>query len=366
MKQISYSAIIKFSNCRRAYKYLYVDNLVPIVISEALSFGTLWHEVLADTYESAEQQQSFIPPQGKNYAQLLAMSAGYLRQYQDHFKVLAVELPFEIYIRPPHAGRAMRGVRFKGIIDLVIERDDGIWIVEHKTARTIDGKYLSKLWHDFQIMLYAYAYQELTGKKVQGIIYNIVKKSQIKQGAGETNGDFNARVTAALSKHNKETLQRVGETETEYQRRYQEACAKSQNNKSSAKRKMPETDEEFQERVTVTWEKRKEKLTQKLPEPDELFLKRLMLQYENPEMFHRQEILCTDRGLREVKKELWEMARAMKSTDYYKNRAQCNVYGECEYFKICRSGENPLTTENHYKEREKNVTNKEDGKSNEF
>jgi hypothetical protein len=232
---------------------------------------------------------------------LTAMFNGYRKRWGEFIGIIhAIELPFEIKIKPPHKGRAARGVRFRGVIDMVIERDDGIWIVEHKTTKCIDGKYLDRLWHDLQIMLYAYAYQEMTGKKVRGIIYNVVQKTGIKQGKGES--------------------------EQEYKERYAELCANNKSGKSKAKQKKPESDEDFKQR--------------------------LMEVYKNPDMYHREEILCDNRRIEEVKKELWDTHKEMKSTNYYKNSSQCFVYGECPYFKICNSGENPIVIANFYKQKE--------------
>jgi hypothetical protein len=305
MNKISYSGISTFCNCRRAYCYRYIDNIEPIHVSDALSFGKAWHAVLAGMYIAKKTGYgAHMMLAHEKILQLKAMLEGYKKLYnydtEGTYGILGIELPFEIMIRPPHKGRAARGIRFRGFIDLVIERDDGIWIMEHKTTSSIDGKYIDKLWHDLQIMLYAYAYQEMTGKKVKGIIYNIVQKSRLKQVKGESVEEFNAR--------------------------YTELCAKSKTGKSNAKRKMPETDDEFQER--------------------------LIKQYSNADMFHREEILCDERRLKEVQSELWNIQKEMKSNNYYKNRAQCFVYNECPYFKICNSGENPIIIQNHYKERE--------------
>jgi RecB family exonuclease len=301
MKKISYSGIRKFCNCRRAYRYNYIDNIVPVIEPDSLVFGTAWHEVLAHYYD--QETISLIDSSKiRKEPHLNAMLKGYCNMYvdKDFKKILAVELPFEIYIRSPHKKRALKGIRFRGIIDMVVERNDGnIWIIEHKTASIIDGKYIDRLWHDLQIMLYAYAYQEMTGKKVTGIIYNVAQKTRIKQGKGETPEEYNAR--------------------------YTELCAKSKTGKSSAKRKMPETDQEFEDRLNKV--------------------------YENPEMFHREEILCDTRRIEEVKSELWDIAKSMNTKDFYKNRSQCFNFGECEYFRICNSGENPIVIENYYKER---------------
>jgi hypothetical protein len=284
------------------------------VENDSLSFGKAWHMGLELAYNGDPGDiLACFAESPKHEKYLKAMFFGYKNLYKptESFNVIATELKFEIFIRPPHKGRAARGIRFRGVIDMVIERDDGIWIMEHKTAGCINGAYIDKLWHDLQIMLYAYAYQEMTGKKVTGIIYNIAQKSRLKQRGGETEAEFNAR--------------------------YTEAIAKSKTGKTSIKRKMPETDEEFQDRLNK--------------------------QYEDPSMFHREEILCDDQRIQQVKKELWEIHKAMKTKNFYKNRAQCFVFGECEYFKLCNAGENQIIIDNYYKKKggkRINATNEKD------
>jgi hypothetical protein len=76
-------------------------------------------------------------------------------------------------------------------------------------------------------------------------------------------------------------------------------------------------------------------------------------------MFHREKIFIDPRRKKEVEKELWQITQDMgRCKDFYKNRSQCYIFGECEFFKICNSNDNPLIIQNYYKERE-NVTNRE-------
>jgi hypothetical protein len=70
-------------------------------------------------------------------------------------------------------------------------------------------------------------------------------------------------------------------------------------------------------------------------------------------LFHREEILIDKTRKREVEQEIWQITQDIgKCKDYYKNRSQCYGFGECEFFKICNSKDNPLIIQNHYKERE--------------
>jgi len=300
--RLSYSSVRQFCNCRRAWYWRYIRGLESCVKSDALTMGSAWHEMLEAHYSGLGHMSS-------DSHLLNAMFTGYRNKYTDRekglFTVVATELPFEIMLRHSEKSRALRGVRFRGIIDMVVRKSNGeLWLVEHKTAKTIDGRYISKLWHDLQIMLYAYAYQQSSLEKVTGIVYNVVKKAGVKQHAGETEAEYETRLSGLI--------------------------AKSKTGNSSAKRKMPETDEAFRARL------------------DEI--------YTGDEMYHREEILCDDVRLVEVQDELYELAREMMASKregaFYKNRAQCQCYGECEFYAICTSGNNPTVIDNHYQQRE--------------
>ncbi len=57
-----------------------------------------------------------------------------------------------------------------GKADAIVQRSDGMYLLEHKTAASIDGNYLDKLWTDTQIALYCYYLREL-GYPIVGVIY---------------------------------------------------------------------------------------------------------------------------------------------------------------------------------------------------
>jgi hypothetical protein len=138
--------------------------------------------------------------------------------------VVEIEKEFVGEIRNPDTGRQSQTFRIAGKVDGIVRCHDGLYLLEHKTASTVDASYLDKLWTDTQIALYCYYLREL-GYPIVGVIYNVLLKSRLKQGKGET--------------------------QEEYEVRHAELAAKNKSGKSTAKRQMPETDEEFQARLTL-------------------------------------------------------------------------------------------------------------------
>lgn len=298
MNHISYSAIRTFCNCRKAFKFRYLDRIESIKRADYFSFGSVIHSCLEAYYNGKRYKEIIdvnypdtIIDKKQEYSEALAsaMMKGYVKKYDDdlmNFKVIGTEIDFELPIINPLTKRRSRKYNLHGKIDMVIKKDGGLWIVEHKTASQVYAGYIDRLWHDLQIAIYLVKYEELTGLKIDGIIYNVIKKAQIKL-------------------------------------------------------KKTETIDEFKERLSEKY-------------------------MTDPDMFFRTEIFIDEERKLEVKRELWNIAKAMNTDNIFKNRSQCYIFGECEYFKICNSNDNPMVIQNYYKERENATTNgkeQEDNKS---
>jgi hypothetical protein len=300
MENISYSGMRLFNNCRRAFKLRYKDRLEPKYAADALSFGKLIHECLAMWYGKAKEDTIFKlinnnykdldRGNNKHYKALAtALVEGYISKHMDVDKTLNIvdiEFAYDVPIINPKTGRHSKKFRMHGFIDMVTEDINGdIWLWEHKTAAAINENYIERIWHDQQIMIYAINYELMTGRKVKGIVYNVIQKVQLRQGKNETFDEFTFRLTD----------------------RY---------------------------------------LT-------------------DDSLYHGEAILTDNLRLREVRNEIWQITQEIgQCKSYYKNRSQCHGFGVCQYFKICNSGDNPLTIQNYYKEREDYVTDTKEEESN--
>jgi len=155
---------------------------------------------------------------------------------------------------------------------------------------------------DFQITLYADYIERFMNIKIAGILYNVVAKAQIRQGQGET--------------------------EEAFEKRRAELIAKSKTGKSSAKRKMPESDVDFQERLAG--------------------------KYREDGMFYRELLYLSRDQFDMLHSEVWELTQqlllARRTGRWYKNTDYCFHYNRpCSYFPICRSNGNPNVVENLYR-----------------
>jgi RecB family exonuclease len=314
---LTYSALNTFRNCPRKYKNRYLDNLRPRERPDALSYGSVIHTAIELWYRSSDAESrlrdvlAYINDAFENrvvdsnqmvqWHLATAMIRGYAERYAtEEFEIVEVEKEFVGEIRNPDTGRQSQTFRIAGKVDGIVRCHDGLYLLEHKTASTVDASYLDKLWTDTQIALYCYYLREL-GYPIVGVIYNVLLKSRLKQGKGET--------------------------QEEYDVRHAELAAKNKSGKSTAKRQMPETDDEFQSRLTE-W-------------------------YSRPDAFHREFIYLSEDRLAMLQDEVWEITQqyldARRRGKWLLNTSNCFSYQRpCEYLAYCQSGFNPNVADNLY------------------
>ncbi len=316
----TYSMWNLFRNCRKAAHWRYVLHVVPLEKDRNLSFGSLIHECLEqwhrdrdlgqvlDRIDRACANRGQDEEQRRVWHLATAMMKGYAARYsQEDFEVVALEKTFEGEIVNPETEASSRSFVLAGKVDGIVRRGDEHFLLEHKTAAAIDASYLERLWTDFQITLYAHYVEQALGIRIAGVLYNVLLKARLQQGSGETEAEFEARRA--------------------------ELIAKSKTGKSSAKRRMPETDEEFQERLAA--------------------------KFAEPGSFHREALYLSRDQLTALRAELWELTQAFldarRRDVWYQNTSFCFQYGRpCSYFALCRSGGAQNVLDNFYRRQEPN------------
>ena len=310
----TYSMWSLFRNCRKACEWRYVKELVPLSRDHNLSFGSLIHECLEKWHRSRdlsvvlEHIDKSFPNRFADDAQksdwhlATAMMQSYAARYPvEEFDVVFLEKTFEGKIINSATGAPSRSFVLAGKVDGIVCINGKFYLLEHKTASQMDSDYLEKLWTDFQVILYSNYIEQVFGIKITGIIYNILVKARLQQGKGET--------------------------EAEFETRRAELLAKSKTGKTSATRKMPESDAAFHDR--------------------------LMTKYEEPDMFHRETLYISRNQFQTLQTDLWELTQQFldcrRRGIFYQNTSYCFFYHRpCAYFALCRSGGNPNVIENFY------------------
>jgi hypothetical protein len=306
-----------FRDCRKACDWRYFQELVPIERAHSFAFGSVIHQCLEIWHLNRDIASviNFInriyinrnsdEREKADWHLAKAMMTGYARIYpEENFEVVALEKEFSGPIINPETGAESKSFVLAGKVDGIVKLDNAYYLLEHKTASQIDAGYLDRLWTDFQITLYSWYVEKYLGYKISGVVYNILAKAKIKQSQGETEAEFEERRDALI--------------------------AKSKTGKSSAKRKMPETDDEFQARLAE--------------------------KYSDPQMFHREILYISRDQFVELQAELWELSQAMlgarRRDAFYRNTSYCFLYNRpCAYYPLCSSNGNSNVVENMYEKK---------------
>ncbi len=310
----TYSMWSLFRNCRKAVEWRYLQQLVPLQRDRNLHFGSLIHECLElwhrerdlarvlDLIDRRCAARAQDEDQQRDWHLATAMMRGYAARYPaEDFEIVALEHVFEGPIVNPATGAASRSFRLAGKVDGIIRAGQEYFILENKTVSQIDSDYLERLWTDFQITLYAHYVEQTMGLPITGILYNVLVKARLQQSKGETEEEFEARRAELL--------------------------AKSKTGRTAARRREPESDEEFQRRLNE--------------------------KYADPAMFHREMLYLSRDRFDVLRSELWELTQAFLDARrrgvFYQNTAFCfNYQRPCPYFALCRSNGNPNVVENFY------------------
>ena len=316
----TYSMWNQFRNCRKAAELRYLQHLVPLERDRNLHFGSLIHECLElwhrqrdlarvlDLIDRRCTARAQDEDQKRDWHLATAMMRAYAERYaEEEFEVVALEHVFEGPIVNPATGAASRSFRLAGKVDGIVCIDGEYFLLEHKTASQIDADYLERLWTDFQITLYAHYVEQTLEIPVTGILYNVLVKARLQQSKGETEEEFEARRAELLTK--------------------------SKTGRTAARRREPESDEDFQ--------------------------RRLAEKYSDPAMFHRERLYQSREQFDTLRAELWELTQAFLDARrrgvFYQNTSFCfNYQRPCPYFALCRSNGNPNVIENFYQRVEPN------------
>jgi hypothetical protein len=312
----TYSFWNAFRNCRKACEWRYLRELVPISRDQALSFGTLihtclemWHggsglDAVLDFIDRSLPNRAQDESQKSDWHLATAMMNGYAARYPtEDFEIVALEKTFEGKIINPATGACSRSLNIAGKVDGIVRMraTRECYILEHKTASQVDADYLERLWTDLQITLYAHYIEQTLGIKVAGVIYNVLVKAKLQQGKGETEAEFEARRAELL--------------------------AKSKTGKSSATRKLPESDEDFQARLAA--------------------------KYGEPDMLHREALYISRDQFDAMRSDLWELTQQFldcrRRDAFYRNTSYCFAnHRTCAYFPLCRSNGSENVIANFY------------------
>lgn len=200
---ISYSLLCKFRNCRERFRISTVEGLKPSERRDAMEFGTIFHKALEFTAQGKTTSQ-VITQLLKFYKNssvdpmLVKQSCILVPHYNKYYatekhKYVAQEEVFDVPYKSVTTGRM---IRIRGRRDEMFIRNGALWLQENKTKTRIDeDKILKTLPFDLQTMLYVWSMtHDYKGKKIGGVLYNVIRRPGQKQGAKETDNEYLQRI----------------------------------------------------------------------------------------------------------------------------------------------------------------------------
>lgn len=154
-----------------------------------LSLGRIVHEALQVGYDTGrpfpeayrELLPEYEPAESTLFAEFrerakedlrlgLQMMKGYQKWYKQadaDFRFLATETYWDF------VSLGDNGARLSGVFDALVERDDGLWVLDFKTTKRSITDWTTQ---DLQATAYVHAAREMYGEEVQGVIFRFLLK----------------------------------------------------------------------------------------------------------------------------------------------------------------------------------------------
>jgi hypothetical protein len=215
-----------FLDCRKEWKYAWIDKIEPKRQDNKLFFGTLFHKFLEAYYmngcdfsQALSELDKFVAEQDMSgmeqfeiddlFRLLHGVAVNYHERYgidDKKFEILGTEVEFLVYLDG--------GIYMNGTIDLIYKLDGKVRFADHKTVASLT-MYEDKSKMDRQISRYWWAlqqiskgvgfvknaatgefepWQELLGLEIDGFDYNLIAKDfpkepkQLKPKKGQSIG----------------------------------------------------------------------------------------------------------------------------------------------------------------------------------
>ena len=199
---LSYSKISLFTECPRKFKFAYVDK-IAIPENRSMLIGSALHWLLQRYYSKID-----IVPEHEFEKEIIDVAQRilekYIQKYKliDDFKTIDHEVPFTF---------KRNDITWNGKIDLVIEKDNKLYIVDHKySSRKFIESFMAL---NFQGVLYYYYYGYVLGKNVTGIIWNTIScpNKLLKDGSLSTTLEMQRFITYKTDKEVNKMWQTIDE-----------------------------------------------------------------------------------------------------------------------------------------------------------
>lgn len=191
---LTYSRLRLRMNCPYAEHLRYEQLLVPKASSNPRLLGSAVHKGLEtgnmaealsilESVRSITQEQQGAQDLDKAICKAMLEGA---EKALAPLQSLRPEQEFSLPILNPSTGAVSRSFALSGKVDGICVHEGETWLVEYKTASSVDRQYIARLRLDGQVTTYLYAMQRVLRQELAGVIYRIIRKPLIRQTQKES------------------------------------------------------------------------------------------------------------------------------------------------------------------------------------
>jgi ATP-dependent helicase/DNAse subunit B len=233
---VTQSSLTRFITCPEKHRLAMVEGLTSRGSAGfAVEFGNVFHEALDILYtalrdggisskpsdiriqtvlsamqlekkEALRKELALTAQTEERLYEEYSLAAVVLREYcsfweedWDNSKTqwVGLEQEFEILYPIPieNEDGSLKTIYLRGKIDGILRIGDKLWLLDTKTKGNIEDESIKdKLTFDMQVMFYMYCAWKYYRERPIGLIYNLVKRPQLRKGAKESSRDFVGRV----------------------------------------------------------------------------------------------------------------------------------------------------------------------------
>jgi hypothetical protein len=206
---LTQGSINLFLQCREQFRLTYVEGWSPKAQSDALEFGSCFHDCLAhmdfDKHSVAQAMKLYKKKQpslaGKElqdreclHAQVAILLEHYRKKWgkvdADREWVLREEtfnqhLHDSLRLQLASYHTQIFDIPLRGRFDGIFRQKKVLWLHETKTKQRIDEEGIQMgLPFDLQTMLYMYVAEQTLGEPIAGVCYDVIRRPGLRQGKG--------------------------------------------------------------------------------------------------------------------------------------------------------------------------------------
>ena len=205
MLKVSSSQCSLARSCWQKYKFHYMDGLRPKKRSSSLSLGLVLHKCFDMHYQGSdtkkimqyisttfddEMSKASLPDQEDILLNKYTAIGMWLYYPNKNLNFQEIESEKEFETRLGN----LRGVRFVGRVDGDVKQNNTWWVRDVKVTGLGLRQFEGRASISYQASAYIYGLAKVTGKKIQGVFFDVIKRPLLKKRVDETGEDFGRRI----------------------------------------------------------------------------------------------------------------------------------------------------------------------------